>query len=192
MKRLFERESIDKVYREQALEVYQTIKDWLSNNIDLMIEREQRGEWPWETRDFQRVSGGGYVLQYDQTFDENIPLDVVFVPEMTNPKSGMKATGGIGHRERSGKIVIVMTSLLGPWDLTYLDIRFTKETFVHEFIHYLNMQRRKGSKRKGPAFDVIADYYNNPEEFNAFYQEGVLKVDSYLSTDIIWQKYLII
>ncbi len=48
----------------------------------------------------------------------------------------------------------------------------SKESFIHEFIHYLDFKRSKGFK---PNFDdktTISDYYNSPTEYNAYYQEA--------------------
>lgn len=47
-----------------------------------------------------------------------------------------------------------------------------EELFVHEFIHYLDFIRFSDTyKFKYPQDRV--EYYNSPEEFNAFYQEGL-------------------
>lgn len=45
-----------------------------------------------------------------------------------------------------------------------------KDTFIHEFIHYLDHKRFKGKEKMKPKNNNESDYYNNPLEFNAFYQ----------------------
>ena len=186
MKKLFqERESIDKIYRDKAIEVYENIKNWLSKNIKNLIESDTLYGHPWHSNDFSRYYNGGYILMYDSLFDDiTMPLDIIFMPDMAGPSKNMVATGGIGKHKDTHKVVIIMPILLGEWNLQYIDTRFDKKTFVHEFIHYLDMQRRN-KKGNMVATDIISDYYNSPEEFNAFYQEGILKLDGYIQTDKI-------
>jgi hypothetical protein len=57
-----------------------------------------------------------------------------------------------------------------------------RNTFIHEFIHYLDVQRRKGNivdlqPASTPTDEESARaYYNDPLEFNAFYQAGVTRL----------------
>lgn len=52
-----------------------------------------------------------------------------------------------------------------------------KEAFLHEFIHFLDWSRMKNIKEFNTAKKVGSDaYYNNPIEYNAFYQEAAEKM----------------
>lgn len=69
-------------------------------------------------------------------------------------------------------------------DLSHVDTRFggKRSEFVHEFIHLLDSQRfdLKDSKRVG--YDEFEDgYYNSGNELNAYYQEAVADMESFLS-----------
>jgi len=50
--------------------------------------------------------------------------------------------------------------------------RIYKDSFIHEFIHYLDYKRSKGYKPKFDKNTTLADYYNSATEFNAYYQEA--------------------
>jgi hypothetical protein len=63
-----------------------------------------------------------------------------------------------------------------------------KDSFIHEFIHYLDFKRSKGHR---PDFDdktTISDYYNEPTEYNAYYQEAANVFVNLLKDDDILSK----
>ena len=77
--------------------------------------------------------------------------------------------------------VIIAPLLRGDYDQKNLDTRFGahKENFGHEFTHYVDEKRRTSGKQR--SIDILKSkgeeaYYNTPEEFNAFYQDGVTKL----------------
>jgi len=58
-----------------------------------------------------------------------------------------------------------------------MDTRLDKNTFIHEYIHFLDHLRYRDrglAKTSAKYLDSndIEGYYNTPEEFNAYYQEG--------------------
>ena len=58
-----------------------------------------------------------------------------------------------------------------------MDTRLDKDTFIHEYIHFLDHLRYRSrglGKTSAKYLDTqdIEGYYNTPEEFNAYYQEG--------------------
>jgi len=69
------------------------------------------------------------------------------------------------------------------FDEKFLDKR---DMFIHEFIHHLDMLRysRDYVPRSGEAVygDDLENYYNTPEEFNAFYQQTALQIESTLNS----------
>ncbi len=59
----------------------------------------------------------------------------------------------------------------------------TKESFIHEFIHYMDWSRVHPDKRKavmGKDLSTPEKYYNNPLETNAYLQQGLSRVDDHL------------
>ena len=106
-----------------------------------------------------------------------------FVPEILKGKYKIK--GGISTKpiDAEGvthKATIVITNLIGPYDGQYIDTRLAgnhKQPFIHEYIHYLDFlrYRNRGISEPNARYMDRGDYeayYNTPEEFNAFYQEG--------------------
>jgi len=184
MKRLYhEKESIDRYFRDKANEIYKNIKDWLDRDIErIAIEDREYGSSELRKNDY-----GGYTLKYDEMFDPEIELNILFLPEKTMSTSTHKVHGGFGHDKRTGKSVIMLPILLGKYDLTYLNTRFSERIFIHEVIHYLDSLRMttapSGKSKEVPS--VMADYYNSPVEFNAYYQEGISKLDGYLANELI-------
>ena len=99
----------------------------------------------------------------------------------TKAKIKSPALGWIG----SNKVILLFNNLQNPFDLNYADTRLNPSIFRHEFIHYLDVCRKKtpgGAPDKGrgfatdnPDFDY-GKYFNNSDEMNAYYQEtaGVL------------------
>lgn len=62
---------------------------------------------------------------------------------------------------------------------------YCKSTFIHEFIHYVDYTKR-GLKKAGTDNRAIggsgdnSEYFNSPEEMNAYYQQGAAQVDSWM------------
>lgn len=67
-------------------------------------------------------------------------------------------------------------------------INIDDRSFIHEFIHYLDSERNNNlrNKNKGEALQKET-YYNNPKEFNAYYQEIV----GYVVNDLLKNKTLL-
>ena len=94
--------------------------------------------------------------------------------------------GGYGHL-KSGMKVIVMDILKKPYDVTDLETRLqsgkNKSTWVHEFVHYMDEKRYKGSNEfvlKGTKAAMAGDfkgYINTPNEFNSYFQQGIVEVE---------------
>lgn len=47
-----------------------------------------------------------------------------------------------------------------------------KDSFIHEFTHYLDFVRSKGKFTNFNDKTTMSDYYNSPSEYNAYYQEA--------------------
>jgi len=75
--------------------------------------------------------------------------------------------------------------------------------FIHEFIHYLDSQRRKGPYKKKDkkeqgvekTLEEYTEYFSSPEEFNAWYQQKMESSEKFLRTmhgvnaDTVWDDY---
>jgi hypothetical protein len=79
--------------------------------------------------------------------------------------------------------VIVINNL---WKAKEPERGILKDSFIHEFIHYLDFKRSKGYKPKWTEKTTVKDYYNAPTEYNAYYQEAASYIVNLLSDD----KYL--
>jgi hypothetical protein len=63
-----------------------------------------------------------------------------------------------------------------------------KQSFIHEFIHYLDYKRNNYIPPK-LTFKTKKEYYNTPEEFNAYYQEAVTWVGKILEDEIMLKSF---
>ena len=110
-----------------------------------------------------------------------------------------KATDGLGQVTLDGKSfpALLISALGKPGSLKsvslYKDDRQRRKTFIHEFIHLLDMRRFKGDLANfGAAQRHGKDqryYYGSPSEFNAYFQEGahVLELMIKDNPEEIWQ-----
>lgn len=64
-----------------------------------------------------------------------------------------------------------------------------KNSFIHEFIHYLDFKRSKGYKPNFNDKTTISDYYNSPTEYNAYYQEAANYIVNIFKDDNILSKF---
>ena len=130
---------------------------------------------------YQGVAISGRKIDKDFPGFKNVLF--CFVPEILKGKYKIK--GGISTKPINAegvkhKAAIVITNLKGPYDGQYIDTRLAgnhKQPFIHEYIHYLDFlrYRNKGISEPNARYMDRGDYeayYNTPEEFNAFYQEG--------------------
>ena len=118
--------------------------------------------------------------------DKNFPglgdLIFGFIPEQN--KGGYKIKGGVDLKPINvggvtHKGALITANLIGPYNGKHMDTRFAgnKSVFIHEYIHYLDhlRYRSKGITKSLARYLDAGDYeayYNTPEEYNAFYQEG--------------------
>lgn len=64
-----------------------------------------------------------------------------------------------------------------------------KDSFIHEFIHYLDFKRSKGYTPNFNEKTTISDYYNSPTEYNAYYQEAANYIVNLFKDDNILSKF---
>lgn len=137
--------------------------------------------------DMAQPKRGGYALPADWIDKRYRGLLIMLVPKTMQPSSnapGRVVAGGFGSM--SNWKVIQLPVLKAPMDLGYVSTRIDTGVFVHEFIHYLDNERGGGfllnPKTKGSKEHLKgggeSSYYNDPGEFNAYYQEGARSVEA--------------
>jgi len=93
---------------------------------------------------------------------------------------------GLGRSQSfPGIQFIKLTNLLkGPYNPDHADTRIRQYIFIHEFTHYLDSKRKPPSKTT-QKFDSgdIKGYFNDPSEYNAYYQEALEAVENVLTND---------
>ena len=166
---LHEKEATDAIYRSKAVSAFEIVHRKLQTlTSDELIEEI-----------FFVRSDGGII-----TTAENLGLlndDGLLI--LFSPPSNI--SGGFGFLQ--GHPLLMFNFLIAANDFRHLDTRFSgiRKTFVHEYIHYLDWKRTAGritgvAKRYEGKPIPVAAYINNPTEFNAYYQEGVDMITSYM------------
>jgi len=114
-----------------------------------------------------------------ENVERNSPLARKFAVILVPSKSMLGAASGTA----SGRDVIMLPTLKGPYDKTYVADRTSssRQKFVHEFVHTMDKKRYKADtvlKAKDAADrGDMGNYYRSPEEFNAFFQDGAHAIE---------------
>lgn len=160
---IFESDYTDQKYTDRAQKIFKKVRNALKN-----------GEYK------KMSSDNGYII-HGEDIDPSIN-DLVFA--FVHPSHDILNQGVVNKIEnfvtnyslgvlKDGRYIIICGNLIEPNSDKYIDTRLNKDLFVHEFIHYLDKKRYGKSKKNTKTIDLsIEDYYNTPEEFNAYYQEG--------------------
>ena len=154
--------SRDKEARDKARAFHAALSSYVSKNADKL----------------KKISGGnagmgGFVIEA-RKFWNGEGADNLFVMYVPVGAKGKGISGGLGVHGPSGKDVLVLPVLKGPWDTTGIDTRTDKSLIVHEMTHFFDPGRGKG-KSVDPRKAGV--YYNHPSEWNAFWQEGASSVE---------------
>lgn len=158
-------EERDREYRQKALDIWQEIKDFLDENEG----KKKFGLIPF------KIFPGSYI--YPKFFYKK--LIVAFLAEEHLEK---EVAGGYSSLDPY-KILLIPV-LKERYDTEFLNTRWigAKSTFVHEIIHFFDdMRYEKDVKTKLPNLKKrtkkqFQDYFNSPQEFNAYYQEGAFSI----------------
>lgn len=133
----------------------------------------------------------GHIL--DPILDD---IDIVVVHRPDKGEGHLGAGGYINLNRATGRYEMVLgPDLWGEYELPFKDAQdargyFDYDTFTHELTHYFDIKRWKGgspfkdeeteeSEEDSGGGDLDADYYNNSLEFNAFFQAGAHRLNSY-------------
>ena len=173
----------DLYYTGIAEKAYDKVVQFLSKHKDKI---EGEGETGIVNKPFIPLTQWKGVALRGTDIDKNFPslseVVLFFVPTKSTSRGGQTIAGGFSNKSLkvggiSFKGVLVNTNLIGPYNSQYMDTRLDKNTFIHEYIHFLDHLRYRDrglSKTSAKYLDSndIEGYYNTPEEFNAYYQEG--------------------
>jgi len=191
---VLENEVSDRVFRRDAEIAFHKVKNFLTKNLQVMIQRDAEFHDPWNDKGvMRRIPNGGYSFQMGYLDKRYSDLVLYFYSQSEMHKLGL--TGGIGKtKTKPIQTVILLSVLKSDWDLEYADSRFQKKTFVHEFTHYLDQKRYKGTigTNSASAYKQGGDasYYNTPSEFNAFYTEAISTSIKMFTHEIVRERFL--
>lgn len=166
----------------------------VANQAFTQIVKKSKSVRNWKTDKaftfFKKPEIFGFVVAIHKIIP-NIPkLHLAVVPE---------GAGGSNHYNLEGKVIrikaipkkMVIDTLAGKiskarelGEVFRYCMERNKPTFIHEFTHYVDFDKRKIAKStygKGTSSDRAEDnkeeYLNSPEEFNAFYQSGAKQLE---------------
>lgn len=165
--------SRDKDARDKARAFHSALSSYVKRHADSLKE----------------IKGGGFVIEA-RRFWSGEGADDLFVMYVPVGAKGEGISGGLGVHGPSGKNVLVLPVLKGPWDTTWIDTRTDKSLVVHEMVHFFDPGRGKGKSvdpRRAEA------YYNHPSEWNAYWQEGASSVEGMANNKMLhtqdrWEK----
>jgi len=171
----------DAKMRGFAEEAFGVLNAWVKKNhkrlseIGLEIEQFDGYQLPWSAidRDYKD-------RREDWWLAAGHIKDLFIVFAGPGHTAGMGAGGGKWH--------MILPVLIRPNDTTYMDTRIygVRQTFIHEFTHYLDkgadrarFDKSTTSAQRHDTQSAIA-YFLHPHEFNAYYQEGASELDNTL------------
>lgn len=113
--------------------------------------------------DLQKIGKDSYI----PTESANVvPKDITFVFH-TSPSSD---DDGIYYIINTSENPLHFEIHLFDIDINSIGSSIVKPLLLHELIHYYDFKRRKGEQFKGYKGESDSDYFNDPNETNAFYQ----------------------
>jgi len=176
MFRLTEDAETDKLMRQQAIDVFENLVDYIRNGG--MIQYAGRFNNP-----YVKIN---WFTEHEQ--EAKTPLRIFFGQENESSADGMYT------QQLQGGPAIVLYILDDESykkdedeikDEIYQKIRSVYDVFVHEYIHYLDNMRAGVDLDKIATYDsntITADqwrtYFSDPLEVNAYFQAGVSQIQS--------------
>lgn len=144
----------DRMYYNKALSFYN----------DMMVELNNGN--------YIKQDDGNILFKGNEISEEYKNLLILFTDknsDKTTPHFDKNSKGGYAIGSFKNYKVIIITNLFGDKNPSNGII---KDSFIHEFIHYLDF-KRSGYSSKVINLKNYNDYYNDASEFNAYYQESV-------------------
>jgi hypothetical protein len=157
----------DKLFRGIAMKAYDKVKKILDKAYK---QWEKDGVVPFK----EHKNSGGWVITGNKFGYPD--LAVILSPTSSYGGSGYSASG---TKVRGQLKIIVIDTLMEPFNFKYANTRFNKRDFVHEFIHYLDGKRGHDDQNTATLLKTKGEkaYYNTPAEFNAYFQEGAQETE---------------
>lgn len=185
----------DMYYTGIAEKAYDKVVRFLTKHKDKL---EGEGENSIVNKPFIPLTQWKGVALRGTDIDKNFPslseVVLFFIPTKSTSRGGVTIAGGFTNKSLkvggiSFKGVIVNANLIGEYNGKYMDTRLDKDTFIHEYIHFLDHLRYRSrglGKTSAKYLDTqdIEGYYNTPEEFNAYYQAGTISNNSCMEKSI--------
>lgn len=172
---IFESDYTDQQYTDKAEKIFNKVRKALKNDK------------------YKHLSSDDGFILYGNNIDPSIS-DLVFF--FVHPNHNILKQGVVSRSEdvvtnyslgvlKDGRHIMICGNLIEPNNDKYIDTRLNKNLFIHEFIHYLDEKRYGKNKKKTKTIDLetFEDYYNTPEEFNAYYQEGAYALRNFFKKD---------
>ena len=160
--------------RQEASAFAKNLRDWMKD-ADNMAYRTEFTSGKWD---------GGLLIKAG---DVDYRYDDLFIVLMPSNAQGV-AIGRFGKTPNGKYGLIVIYSLIGYCDTRHAATRVNQSTLIHEFVHYLDANRYKGDyeapARKGASSAKKVDagdyagYFNDPGEYNAYFQEMAASLDT--------------
>lgn len=128
-----------------------------------------------------------YADKIDKKYDD---LIISFIPHDKTTKMGA-LNGGYGFGQYNNDTWLIRcNAIYGNIDDSPR-ILLTEDSFIHEFIHYLDRSRRKDMGQRMFTKDITSSqtsYYNDPSEFNAYIQMTLARIikDIYSDDHYVW------
>jgi len=180
----------DHFVQTQMKAYYGQLKDFLYTHADEMVyaalameqtpqpntAADLRKSWFWTTEGTLLVNG-------KKVFRDAPEMDfwIWFQPHG-------KHSGHMAFNKQFEGPLILFSVLKGLFDPDHLASRLSDDLFTHEVTHHFDTQRQgKVKNHSGQALKKgdLKGYFNDPFEYNAYYQEGLSTLHSLLEMDRI-------
>lgn len=168
---LQEKYETDKKYRNEAEKAYSKFMDYIRKKAtpdDLIEYKPEKGAVIF-----------GKEIGYK---------NLLFIVNPGNRGTAGFSNSGIKLKGKLYKVIMIygLRNVFAQLDKRALEGTYIDGgTFVHEFIHYLDSERgsERGNYSSAKALQKgYAEYYNTPQEFNAFFQEISSFVENIIQT----------
>jgi 8-oxo-dGTP pyrophosphatase MutT (NUDIX family)/GNAT superfamily N-acetyltransferase len=173
----------DARFRAIAVRAHGDMVAWVKRRLAWAKERREQSIISDAFDGYNRMPRfGGWVVPWPDISEKSAKFENLAIVFGHSKQNASMGTSNNGHLN-----VMVLPCLRAAFDTTYLDTRIAsanlRTAFVHEFVHFLDTRRRKsgvGASGARARSGDMAGYYQDPGEFNAYFQEGADRLTDYL------------
>lgn len=167
VRRLREDAEQDRLFRQQALDVYKKLVEYLKSGGEL--------------KDFGRAVTIDQFTNLEQ--GAKYPLKIKWAPELKNKNT--TATYISTQKQPLIKLFVLSKDIYDSVDEARREMRQKLENyakvFIHEYIHYLDDRRTEldldSVRRYDDAGSEMSVYFSDPVEVNAYFQSGLAQLE---------------